>query len=117
LPIAPKNPPKSVIVSRYDGDKIMDISWDAIVPDHTNGEGDIISYEIEYRNKNISKATTLEQVPNSPVNIEGLYPEGVYEVHVRCVVMIQSIPLPTEYEMGPWSEWVESKGFSTSTGK
>ena len=59
----------------------------------------------------------MEQVSNNWVYIEGLYSEGSYEVRVRCVVMVQSIPLPTKFENGPWSEWKESEGAHVTAGK
>ena len=88
----------------------MIISWKAIIANHSNGEGDAFRYEIEYRNKKIDDAAVLEQMSSIPVYIEGLSSEAVYEVRVRCMVMVQSIPLPTEYERGPWSDWIESDG-------
>lgn len=95
---------------RTDDFKALKISWDPIIPDHTKGEGDIFSYEVEYRNKKIRNAIVSEQVFGNSAYIEGLYFVGVYEVRVRCVVIVQSIPLPTLYMKGRWSDWVESRG-------
>ena len=123
LLVAPKNPPKLISVLRVDDNKALNISWDAIIPNRSKGEGDIFDYEIQYRNiiqyrnKKILLATATEQVSGTWVYIDGLYFKGVYEVRVRCVVIVQSVPLDTMYEGSPWSEWVESKGESNTPGK
>lgn len=115
LIVAPNYAPTLTVV-RYDDNKVLSVSWNPVIPDHRKGEGNMFGYEIEYRNKKIVNATVLEQVLGTSVQIEGLYSEGVYEVHVRCVVVVQSLPLSTEYERGPWSEWVESDGSTAPTG-
>lgn len=108
MPIVPNHAPKLVSVLRTNDNKTLKISWSAIIPNHTNGEGDVVGYEIEYRNKKIDSAIVIERVLSTPVYIEGLSSEGIYEVRVRCMVMTQSVPLRTMYEKGPWSAWVES---------
>ena len=61
----------------------------------------MFGYEIEYRNEKIENATVMEHVYATWVYIEGLNSEGAYEVHVRCVVMVQSTPLPIKFERDP----------------
>ena len=117
LPAAPDYAPTLIHVWRSHDDKALNVSWAAIIPDHSKGEGDIFDYEIEYRNKKIDNAAVLEQVSGTWVYIEGLYSKGVYEVRVRCIVMVQSIPMAMEYEKGPWSEWQESDGAPVTAGK
>lgn len=116
LLVAPNYSPNLTSVLRVNNNTALNISWDPIIPDHSKGEGDIFDYEIQYRNKKIPLAKATEQVSGTWVYIDGLYSKGVYEVRIRCVVMKQSIPLTTDYEGGPWSEWVESTGES-SAGK
>ena len=117
LLIAPKYSPKLISYLRVDDNKALNISWEAIIPDRSKGEGDIFNYEIEYSNKKIPLVMTKERVSGTWVYIDGLYFRGVYKFHIRCVVIIQSVPLVTMYEEGPWSEWVESKGESNTPGK
>ena len=112
--VAPKYSPKLVSVLRYNDDTTMNISWNAIIPNHTNGEGNMFRYDIEYRSKEVN-TSTMEQVFSTSVYIEGLYSKGVYEVRVRCVVLTQKKPM-LMYESGPWSGWVESKGQRTTAG-
>ena len=115
--VAPTHAPEKNSVFRTVDNKALNISWSAIIPNHTKGEGDMFGYEIEYRNKKTDNATVMEHVYGTWVYIEGLYGEGVYEVHVRCVVMVQSISLPTKFEKGPWSGWVQSEGEYVTAGK
>ena len=114
--VAPNNSPKIISVLRTDNNKALNISWSAIIPNHSRGEGDMFGYEIEYRNKKIDNATIMEHVYGTWVYIEGLNGEGAYEFHVRCVVMVQSIPLPTKFERGPWSHWMLSEGEHVTAG-
>ena len=114
LVLAPNDAPKDISIIRTDDNKALNISWSPITPDHSKGQGDMFGYEIEYRNKKVENATVMEHVYATWVYIEGLNSEGAYEVHVRCVVMVQSIPLPTEFERGPWSDWMASEGHVTA---
>jgi len=90
----------------------MEISWEAVVPDHSKGEGDMIAYEVQYRNLGMETGMVKEHVSSdvTSLTINGLSPRGYYEVRVRCVVITQISP--PEFESCPWSEWIESDGHS-----
>ena len=114
-PLAPDHPPRSVHVLRFldQATHVMEISWEAVIPDHNKGEGDMIAYHVQYRNFGMETGMTNEQVSSdvTSVTIYGVSPDVYYEVRVRCVVMTQI--LPPEFESCPWSEWVESDGTPT----
>ena len=114
--LAPDRVPEKITVVRISNNEALNISWIAITPNHSRGEGDMFGYEIEYRNKKVDNAILMEYVSNNWAFIEGLYSKGAYEVRVRCVVMVQSMPLPTKFENGPWSEWIESEGAHVTAG-
>lgn len=90
------------IASRSNNGTDIDVTWNAIVPNRTNGEGYVFRYDIRYfQYDDDINSITLAGGNTTTYKIEGVSKDTEYTVQVRVVVINSTEPRLT-FQMGDW---------------
>jgi len=98
--LVPEKLPDPKIVRSNDG-KDIDVTWDAIIPNRTKGEGYVYRYDIRYYQFDVSSSIEVEGKNTTHYKIMDVGENTKYTVQVRVVVINSTEPTLT-YQFGTW---------------
>lgn len=99
--LVPETLPDPKVV-RINGRKDINVTWNAIIPDHTKGEGYVYRYDIRYYQfDDVDNSIVVEGKNTTEYRIMGVGENVEYTVQVRVVVINSTEPTLT-FQFGTW---------------
>ena len=103
--VVPAELPGSVTVTRSNDNKTIMVTWDKVVPNRDEGEGEVYRYDVRFFKCGDEDNEMIQEGNHPPVtsmDINNVDPDTEYTVQVRVTVLIRSEP-EIVFAHGDWS--------------